>query len=320
MSVLSRRSLGLVAGAALFTATLPALALDSAYIMAPAAPGGGWDTTARTVQEVLQSTGIIKSVQVENVTGAGGTIGLAQFIKKKGDGKAMMVSGLVMVGAILSNNSPVTLDEVTPLARLTSEWEALVVPANSPIKTMADLVEKLKANPGSVSWGGGSAGGTDHILVGLIAKASGVDPSKINYIAHSGGGQALAAILGGHVTVGVSGISEFDAQIKAGQLRMIAVSSPKRVDGVAAPTLKESGVDVVLGNWRAIFAPPGLSAKAKAELLEAIDKMVKSEAWKKQLEARGWDDAYLPGDAFATTMKKDVADITATLKSIGLVK
>jgi putative tricarboxylic transport membrane protein len=315
---IARRHLAVAAATLLFAG--PAWALDSATIMAPAAPGGGWDSTARTMQEVLQSAGIVKTVQVENVAGAGGTIGIAQFIKKKGDGKAMMVGGLVMVGAILSNKSPVTLDDVTPLARLTSEWEALVVPANSPIKSVGDVVTRLKANPGSVSWGGGSAGGTDHILVGLIAQAVGADPIKINYIAHSGGGQALAAIMGGHVTVGVSGIGEFEAQVKAGQLRMIAVSSETKVPGVDAPTLKESGVNVVLGNWRAVFGPPGLSAKDKAEQLATIDRMVKSDAWKKQLEARGWADSYQAGDAFAAALKKENVEVAETLKSIGLLR
>src|SRR5688572_29957448 len=195
----TRRTFLAVALAA--TLALPASAqqMDQLTIMAPAAPGGGWDGTARVMQEVLQAAGIVKSVTVENVAGAGGTVGIAQFAKKKGDGNSLMVSGLVMVGAILSNKSPVTLADVTPIARLTSEWEAIAVPVDSDIKTLDDLIAKLKADPGSVSWGGGSAGGTDHIAAALFAKAVGVDPAKVNYIAHSGGGEAMASILGGHV-------------------------------------------------------------------------------------------------------------------------
>ena len=128
-------------------------------------------------------------------------------------------AGLVMEGAILTNKAPVSLDDVTPLARLTGEYELVVVSADAPFKTMGDLVAKLKADPGSVSWGGGSTGGTDHILAGLIAKAAGVDPTKVNYIAHSGGGEALGSILGGHVTAGVSGYEEFAPQVAAGKLR-----------------------------------------------------------------------------------------------------
>src|SRR5215470_12412524 len=206
-------------------------------IMAPAAPGGGWDQTARSMQAALQDEKISDSVQVTNVPGAGGTIGLAQFVNQtSGDASQLIVGGYVMVGAILTNKSPVTLDQVTPIARLTGEFEALVVPAASDIKDMAGLVAKLKADPGSVSWGGGSAGGTDHILAGLIAKAAGVEGAKVNYIAHSGGGQALAAILGGQVTVGISGYGEFASQIQAGQLRIIGISSDSKVEGIDAPT------------------------------------------------------------------------------------
>ena len=176
---------------------LPAYAADY-RIMAPAAPGGGWDQTARAMQTALQDEKISNSVQVVNVPGAGGTIGLAQFVNQaKGDPSQLIVGGYVMVGAILTNSSPVTLEQVTPIARLTGEYEVIVVPANSDIQDMAGLVEKLRADPGAVSWGGGSAGGTDHITAGLVAKAIGVDPTKVNYIAFSGGGEALAAILGG---------------------------------------------------------------------------------------------------------------------------
>jgi putative tricarboxylic transport membrane protein len=297
-----------------------AQSLDQITIMAPAAPGGGWDATARSMQEVLQAAKIVKAVQVENVAGAGGTIGLAQFVKKRGDGKALMVSGLVMVGAILANKAPVNLGNVTPIARLTSEWQALVVPAKSDIKSFAELVAKLKAAPGSVSWGGGSAGGTDHMTAGLVAKAAGVDPAKVNYIAHSGGGQAMASILGGHVTVGVSSVSEFEAQVKAGQLRYLAVSSPARIAGVDAPTFKEAGVDLVLGNWRAVVAAPGISDADKKALLETVDKMVKSAEWKKKLADRGWIDNYLAGDAFAAFLKEDEARTGEVLRAVGLVK
>ena len=236
---------GLFAGAV----ALPAMA--DYTIIAPANPGGGWDQTARTMQTVMQEDGISPSVQVQNVPGAGGTIGLAQFASQNsGNDQALIVGGYVMVGAILTNNSPVSLKDVTPIARLTGEYEAIVVPAASPIQDMAGLIEALKADPGAVSWAGGSAGGTDHIAVGLIAKAAGGDPTKINYIAYSGGGEALAAILGNQVTAGVSSLGEFDAQVKAGTLRLLAVSAPERIAGVEAPTLKEAGLDVELQNWR----------------------------------------------------------------------
>jgi len=310
-------ALALIAAAA-----MPASAqqMDQLSIMAPAAPGGGWDGTARVMQDVLQSAGIVKSVTVENVAGAGGTVGLAQFAKKKGNGKSLMVSGLVMVGAALSNKAPVQLTAVTPIARLTSEWEALAVTADSDIKTLADLTAKLKANPGAVSWGGGSAGGTDHIAAALFAKAVGVDPAKVNYIAHSGGGEAMASILGGHVTLGINSASELEPQVKAGKLRWLAVTSEKRIEGIDAPTLKELGVDLVIGNWRAVMAAPDLAPADREKLASVIDAMAKSEQWKKQLAERNWLDNYVAGPEFAAYLAEENKRVTEILKSVGLVK
>lgn len=299
---------------------VPFSAIAADYkIMAPAAPGGGWDQTARTMQTALQDEKIASSVQVANVPGAGGTIGLAQFANQaNGDPNSLIVGGYVMVGAILTNASPVTLDNVTPIARLTGEDEAIVVPAASDIKTVDDLVAKLKADPGAVSWAGGSAGGTDHIAAGLIAKAVGVDPTKINYIAYSGGGEALAAILGGQVTVGISGYGEFESQISAGALRLIATTGEKRRGD--APTLKEAGVDVVLQNWRMVAAAPGLSAEQTAAVTADIKKMATSKTWQDALAAKGWVDTYLDGDAFRAQLAKDISATSEILKAIGLVK
>jgi putative tricarboxylic transport membrane protein len=289
-------------------------------ILVPANPGGGWDQTARAMQEALQEAGISEGVQVVNVGGAGGTIGLAQFVTgKKRSGDTIMVGGLVMLGAILTNESAVSLDDVTPLARLTGEYEVLVVPADSPIKNMGDLVAKLKEDPGSVSWGGGSAGGTDHIVAGLIAQAAGVDPTKVNYIAHAGGGEALASILGGHVTVGVSGYQEFASQIEEGQLRGIGITADEPVEGIPVPTLKEQGIDVSLVNWRGLFAPPGIRDADMEELSEAIAKMVVSPQWKETLANRGWLNMYMPAEEFASFIEEDTEKVEGTLKSIGLV-
>ncbi|MDP3339964.1 MAG: tripartite tricarboxylate transporter substrate binding protein [Frigidibacter sp.] len=299
---------------------LPAMAADYT-IIAPANPGGGWDQTARTMQAVLQDEGISSSVQVQNVPGAGGTIGLAQFASQnEGNANALIVGGYVMVGAILTNNAPVGLDAVTPIARLTGEYEAIVVPAASPIQTIEELVEALKADPGAVSWAGGSAGGTDHIAVGLLAKAAGVDPTKINYIAYSGGGEALAAILGSQVTAGISSLGEFVAQIDSGTLRLLAVSSEERIEGVDAPTLKEVGLDVVLQNWRMVAAAPGLSDEQKAAVSADIEAMVKSASWQEQLATKGWADTYLAGAEFDAQLAADITATETVLKDIGLVK
>jgi putative tricarboxylic transport membrane protein len=289
-------------------------------IMAPAAPGGGWDQTARAMQEAMAAEGI-GNPQVTNVPGAGGTIGLAQFANEaNGNPNALIVGGYVMVGAILTNAAQVTLDDVTPIARLTGEYEAIVVPASSPIQTIDDLIVQLKADPGSVSWGGGSAGGTDHIAVGLIAKAAGVDPTTINYIAFSGGGEALAAILGGQVTAGISSYSEFQGQVEAGELRLLAVSSAEPLEGVDAPTLRESGLDVVVQNWRMVAAGPGLSEEQVATITADIEKMVNSKTWQDTLATKGWINTYLSGEEFKTQLAADIEATSAILKDIGLVQ
>lgn len=294
--------------------------MDSLSIMAPASPGGGWDGTARAMQQALQQEGIVENVEVTNVPGAGGTIGLAQFVGSAGQADELMMSGLVMLGSVLTNNAPVSLEQTTPIARLTGEYEVIVVPAESEIQTLDDLVAKFKEDPRSVSWAGGSAGGTDHILVGLIAEEVGVEPSGINYIAFSGGGEALAALLAADVTAGVSGLSEFAGQIQAGELRAIGISSPERLEGVDIPTLIEGGVDVDLVNWRAVVAPPDLDDEGRQQLLSTVEAMAKSETWQNLLAERNWMDAYLAGDEFATFLEEDRQRVEGVLKSIGLVE
>jgi putative tricarboxylic transport membrane protein len=312
---------GALAAAAFGLATTAMAQVAELKIMAPAAPGGGWDQTARSMQQALTQSGVVKNVQVTNVPGAGGTIGLAQFVNgAKGDGGQLMVNGYVMVGAILTNKSPVSLEQTTPVARLTAEYEAIVVPADSPIKTAKDLAAAVKADPGKVTWAGGSAGGVDHIAAALFAKAAGADPTKINYVPFSGGGEALAAILGGKVTAGISGYGEFESQIKAGKLRLVGITSPNRLSNVDGPTLKEQGVELEIANWRSVVAAPGLSADQKKALVDTIDKMVKSKEWQDILKQKGWDDAYLSGDAFAKQLNDDIARTKEVLMSVGLVK
>ena len=309
-------------GMALLLASLAgASAQTELKIMAPASPGGGWDSTARAMQQAMMGAGIAKSVQVTNVTGAGGIVGLAQLVNQhKGDGNQLMVNGFVMVGAILANKAPVTLAQVTPIARLTEEPEVIVVPANSPIKSAQDLADALKKDPAKVTFGGGSAGGTDHVVAALFAQAAGADPKRLNYIPFSGGGESLAAIIGGKVTAGISGPSEYEGQIRAGKLRPIAVTSAGRIAGIEAPTLKEQGFDVVVTNWRSVVAPPGLSAEQTEKLAKAVDAMANSKEWKEIVKARGWDESYLGGPAFAAFLKAEDERVGAVLKSVGIGK
>ncbi len=317
-------SLALGAGTAFAASGLPfarpALAqVDNLKFFVPANPGGGWDQTARSMELALKSAGLIKGAQVTNVGGAGGAVGLPQFVNQwKGQGNALMVAGMVMVGALITNKSPVSMKQVTPIARLTGEFEVVVVPANSPHKSMQDLANAFKADPTKVSWAGGSAGGTDHILAGMIAKAVGGDPKKVAYVAYAGGGPAQAALLGAQVTCGVSGYGEFAEQIKAGKLRALAISADKRQDGIDVPTLKEQGIDVELFNWRGVFAPPGVSNADRAAMIDLVGKMRGAKAWQEQLTARDWTDIFLAGDDYAKYIDSEIDRIGAILKELGL--
>lgn len=317
----ARNTLVAATAAVALLAAGSALALDSLKILVPAAPGGGWDQTGRALQAALQADKIVTKITVDNKGGAGGTIGLAQFVSSsKGDPNILMVGGMVMVGAIITNKSPVNLTQVTPIARLTGEYQVIVVPGSSKIMSMKELVAQFKANPGSVAWGGGSAGGSDHILAGLIAQASGVDPAKVNYIAYAGGGEAQAAIMGGHVAAGISGYGEFAAQIKSGKLRAVGISSDKRVPGIDIPTLKEQGIDVEMVNWRGVFAAPGITDAQAKELTAVVEKAVKTASWQETLKRNDWTDMLLTGDAFKKFMDSDIARIDKILAGLGLKK
>jgi putative tricarboxylic transport membrane protein len=285
-------------------------------IMAPAGAGGGWDLTARTMQKALKDGNLVSgAVEVTNVTGAAGTVGLAQLATKhKGDPHQLMITGLVMVGGIVTNKSAVDLGQTTPIATLTAEDEVIVVPASSPHRTLKDLVEAFKSDPASVKWGGGSAGGTDQILVGLLAKAAGVDPKKMKYIAYSGGGETKAGLLSGDLTAAVSGASEFKDLVAAGKVRALAVSGAKAVDAGAGatPTIRDSGYDVELLNWRGIVAPPGISTGERAAVIALIDKLHGSEQWTQAMKQQGWTDFYRGGDeakAFFDSEAKRIRDV-----------
>ena len=320
MSFVTRRLA--VACLAVMTAVAPVAAQDlELTITAPAGAGGGWDAAARSLQEVMMKTGTAKSVQVINVPGAGGTVGLAQFAQSAGGSDdQLLVGGITMVGAILTNNSPVNLTSVTPIARLTGDPLVVVVPKNSPHQTLADLTAAIKGDVANTIWAGGSAGGADHILAALITQAAGADPSKVNYVAYSGGGEALAAMLGGQVTAGISGYGEWQGQIESGDLRALAISYPEPIEGIAAQPLKAQGVDVELVNWRGVFAGPDIPDETKAALSTAIANTVKSPEWQEILKARGWTDYYAPADDFAAFITSENERVGTTLRAIGLAK
>ena len=302
------------------TLPLSAFAATNIKMMIPANPGGGWDSTGRALGKAMLDAKAVDTVQYDNKGGAAGVIGLAQFVNSsKGDGNAMMVMGAVMLGGIITAKPAVGLDKATPIARLTSEYNVFVVPADSPLKSMKDVVEQLKKDPGSVKWGGGSKGSTEHISASMLAGKVGVDPKKVNYVAFRGGGEATAAILGGNVTVGGSGYSEFAEYIKAGKMRAIGVTSEKRLPGINVPTMRESGFDVVLGNWRGVYGAPGITPEQRAALTDIIVKATKSKAWAESLEANGWTSSLLTGKAFDDFVDNDFAALRGTMHLAGML-
>jgi putative tricarboxylic transport membrane protein len=289
--------------------------------MAPADPGGGWDETARALQDSARKGGLASNIEVYNVPGAGGTIGLSQLASKRsGDPNQLMVMGLVMLGAIEQNNSPVDLAKTTPIASLTSEDEVIVVPAKSEFKSIKDLMDAFKSDPKKVSFAGGSAGGTDQLIAGLMAKTAGVDGSKVKYVAYSGGGEAKAAILSGSVAAGISGLSEFADQIEAGKMRALAVASSKPVDvaGKQVPTLKDSGYDVEMTNWRGVVAPPGISDQQKEQVTAWVQKLHDSPEWQQAMKRFGWDDEYRSGPQFDSFLKSEATRVQGIAQDLGL--
>jgi len=310
----------LAALAASSSLPLSALAATNLKMMLPANPGGGWDTTGRALGKALIDAKLVDTVVYENKGGAAGALGLAQFVNaSKGDPNALMVMGAVMLGGIITGKPPVSITAATPIARLTSEYNVFVLPANSPFKTLAEVIAQLKKDPGSVKWGGGSRGATEHIAAAMIARAVGVDPAKINYVAFRGGGEATAAILGGNVTIGGSGYSEFAPYIESGKMRAVGVTSGTRLKGVNVPTLKEQGIDVEIGNWRGVYAAPGITAAQRKSLTEMVVKATQSKAWAEAMEKNAWTPAVLAGEAFEKFVDDDFAALRATMVKSGMI-
>lgn len=287
-------------------------------LIAPAAPGGGWDGFAREGQQILRAEGIVNNPQVVNIPGAGGTIGLSQFVQDPGREDALMVTGGVMVGAIELGDNPESFDDVVPIARMADDYAALVVPANSGFQTLDEFLAAWKQAPGANSIGGGSLGSIDHLLSGLLAKEVGIDPKAVNYVAYSGGGEALNSLLSYTTTAGMSGYNEVKDQIEAGTLRALAISSPERLEGVDVPTLKEQGVDVSMSNWRGVVAPPGISDEAKQVYIDIVTEWHDSPEWKDAIARNDWTDSFATGDEFEDFLDREVATAQQIVKELGL--
>lgn len=283
-----------------------------------ASPGGGWDTVARELQHSMRENSIVSNPRVLNAPGAAGTIGLEQLFQMDGKSDMLMVTGTVMVGGIAVNNTPHKLTDTKPIARLADDYEAIVVPADSEFQTLEQLMDAVKKNPGSISFGGGSLGGTDHLLAGLLAQEIGVSPTEINYVPFAGGGDAISALLSRSVTAGVSGYIEFSDQVEAGNLRLLGIAAPEPVEGVPGPTLKEAGYSSYLPNWRGLVAPPGITDEERDELVAIVRETTNTAEWQDTLARNRWVDSYQDGPEFEEFINNETERIQEIIKELGL--
>lgn len=288
-------------------------------ILVGTAPGGGFDQTARTAAKVMEDARLARNVEVQNLPGAGNTIALQRLVNEKGNGKVMQQMGLGLVGGVYTNKSKATIDQTTPVARLTEEPEIVMVHKDSPYQSFDQLLSAWKADPGKLAVGGGSSpGGPDHLAPMLIAKTAGIDPKKVNFVSYDGGGELLAAVLGNQVAFGVTGVGEIKDQIEAGEIRPLAVTSARPVEGVDVKTLKDQGVDLEFTNWRGWVAPGELSDGDKQALIDLATRMHDSQGWKDALSQNGWTDAFMVGDEYGTFLKSEDQRVADVLNELGL--
>ncbi len=289
-------------------------------MMVPNSPGGGYDLTARTAVKIMEDDDITGRVEVFNVIGAGGTVAMARLMNERGNGDLMMMMGLGVVGAVYTNGSTARVSDATALAKMVEEQEGILVPADSPFKTVDDFVAAWKADPARVTIGGGSSpGGPDHLFPMETARAVGVDPTQVNFVSYDGGGDLLTALLGNKIAAGTSGLGEYVDQIESGQVRVLAVSGSERVEGVDAPTLSEAGIDLTFTNWRGILAPPGITDEDRDAMVKILEEMHATDAWKEALVANGWTDAFMTGEPFERFLEEQDTRVSTTLTDLGLV-
>ncbi|UVJ45929.1 tripartite tricarboxylate transporter substrate-binding protein [Pseudomonas sp. LS1212] len=314
------RCMSIAAAVTAITLTAPVFALDTIKFMAPGSVGGGYDQTARILGKALIEAKLVKSVTFENKGGAGGTLGLAQFANStKGDPNALLVVGAIMVTAVEQNKPQITLKDVTQIARLFTEYNVLAVSEESPYKTLDDLLTAFKANPSSIKWGGGSKGSIDHIGIAELAGKMDVPVNKVNYVAYAGGGEVVAATLGGHITVITGGYAELAKYVQSRQFRLLAIGAPDRVPGIDAPTLKEKGYDVTIGNWRGVYGAANLTPEHQKEVIDAVLAATNSKVWQDNVKANAWSPSILTGDEFGKFVDEEHARLRAMLVKVGLL-
>ncbi|MBS0478008.1 MAG: hypothetical protein JSR79_01755 [Proteobacteria bacterium] len=270
--------------------------MERLTLVVPAAVGGGWDLTAKAMKVSLEKEGLVGQVSILRYPGAGGLIGLSQFVAAhRGQDDVLLLGGLVMLGSSLRDESAVTLRDVAPIARLTGEWSIVAVRRDSTFRSIGDVKAALKRDPAAVRWLGGALGGPDQAVVWLTAERLGIPLDEMTYFGRAGGRRVSDSLVEGRGDIGVSGFAEFAPRIASGEFRLLGIAAPQRVAGVEAPTLREAGLDITMMNWRAVFAAPGLAADRLDRLTALIAAMVHSPSWKAELRDNRWTDTYLAG-------------------------
>jgi putative tricarboxylic transport membrane protein len=284
--------------------------------LVPNSAGSGWDTTARTAAKIMEDDGIAQRIDVFNVDGANGTVGLSRLVDEKGNGELVMQMGFGLVAATVSQSSPVSFADTTPIVKLLDEYLAVIVPGDSPINTYDDLAAAWKADH-RLNVGGGSAiGGADNVAALQIAEANDIPRADVNYVTFGGSG-ILPAVLGGQVDAGVTSAADVVEQVKSGDLKAIAITGAERAEFLPdVPTLTEEGADVVVANWRGVVAPPEISDENAQALIDAFDRMHQTEEWKAAVERNGWVDAFMSGDEFGTYLSDQATDIKQALDGV----
>lgn len=292
---------------------------QGASIDAPSDPGSGYDQTARALEQALTEEDLAGRVQVTNSPGAGGTVALSQFVQGD-DPSELMVGGLSLVGAVITNKAEDKLTDATPVARLIGEYEVIVVPADSEFDTLEDFLAAVAKDPGANPVAIGNQGGVDHMWGGMLVKEAGVEPTDVNFVTFDGGAEVTAALLGSQVAAGISGYAEFAQQIDAGELKPLAVSAPEPLEvNPDVPTIGDAGYpDAELVNWRGIFAPPGISDEDREALSDTFAELSDSETWAETRDTNGWSDQFLDSDEFTEQLKTDETDAQTLLEELGL--
>ncbi|AQQ15440.1 Tripartite tricarboxylate transporter family receptor [Corynebacterium glaucum] len=295
------------------------LARSNLTIIAPAAVGGGWDGFSRESQAAMRGENLVNNAKVVNIPGAGGTIGLRQLVQMQGDSSTIMATGAAMVGGVEINRSAVSIQDATPLVRLADDYIIVVVPADSPYKTFDDVLAAWKENPKGFAIAGGSLGSVEHLAISEVGRTQGIEPRDVNFVAYSGGGEVLSALLSRTTEIGVTGYNDFADQLESGTMRALAISSPERLEVAPdIPTLTELGVPVEMANWRGFLAPPGISDEEKRELVDILTEMEQSEEWQDAVQRNGWFGTYMAGDELEDFIDSESLRTRDLVKELGL--